>query len=380
MLKNRNFQTGEIERGKKLFLIQKPVSLRFPLWIDITGVMRRFFKTGLKIPVLLGGFCIIGTVLVFSGIFLSTPPSKPALTLLTYSSFGGVYGPARRLKAEFEKTCQCEIHFLLAEDSTGLLQRLQLKIPVDVVIGLDQIHLTAAEKFPWKEHRIPRDKLIPEIRPFQSPVFLPVDWAPIGWIYRGFRRKGAKSFTDIFSLKEKISFPEPEASTLGLQLYYWLYSEAGGEVITLKKFIKNLKTAAYGPITSWSLAYGVFRKGRVGMSLSYLTSLAYHRREEKDFSFRFAYFDRGHPWQVEFAAVPASCRKCSLALQFVTFLLTPTAQKMIRDSHFMFPVISGVKPEKAFHFKMPKRISYKSLPDFLERKEELFKIWRQQKN
>ena len=269
---------------------------------------------------------------------------------------------------------------MIAEDSTGLLQRLQLKVSVDVVIGLDQVSLIAAKKFQWKEHRIPRAKLIPEMRTFQSSLFLPVDWAPIGWIYRDSQREKIKSFTDIFSLKKKISFPEPETSTLGLQLYYWLYNEAGGDIRTLKRLVKNLKKSGYGLLTSWSLAYGLFRRNRVEMSLSYLTSLAYHRKEEKDFSFQFAYFDKGHPWQVEFAAVPASCGQCSLALRFVEFLLTRPAQKIIRDSHFMFPVVSGADSEKLLHFKIPKRISYKSLPDFLERKEELFKIWRQEKN
>ena len=353
--------------------------MKFPLCIGITVFVRPSFKAGLKalIPVVV--LCT-GIILIFNRLFFSAPLSKPTLTLLTYSSFGGVYGPARQLRTEFEKICECEVRLLIAEDSTGLLQRLQLKVSVDVVIGLDQISLPAAKKFHWKKHGIPHEKLIPEIRPFQSPLFLPVDWAPIGWIYRDSPQRKIESFTDIFSLKEKISFPEPETSTLGLQLYYWLYIEAGGDMGALKKLVKNLKTTAYGPIASWSLAYGLFRKGRAGMSLSYLTSLAYHRKEEKNFSFQFAYFDKGHPWQVEFAAVPAACRQCPLALQFMEFLLSLPAQKIIRDSHFMFPVVSGVEPAGLFHFKMPGRISYKSLPVFLERKEELFKIWRQQKN
>ena len=313
-------------------------------------------------------------------LFPPSSSSKPAITLLTYSSFGGVYGPARKLKTEFEKTCHCKIRLLIAEDSTGLVQRLQLKIPVDVVIGLDQISLVLAKNFPWKKHMIPREKLIPEIRPFQSSFFIPVDWAPIGWIYKDSRFKKVKNLSDIMSLSEKVSFPEPETSTLGLQLYYWLYSEAGGDLIKLKKLIGGLKKTAYGPITSWSLAYGLFQKGRVGMSLSYLTSLAYHQLEEKDFSYQFAYFKGGHPWQVEFAAVPAICRQCALALDFVEFLLTPLAQKIIRDSHFMFPVISEVKSEEFFRFSVPKSISYKTLPDFLQRKEELLKIWKKQRN
>lgn len=325
--------------------------------------------------------CLLG---IAFGVFLWFPPLssplRPVVTLLTYSSFGGVYGPARKLKAEFEKTCHCEIQLLIAEDSTGLVQRLQLKTPVDVVVGLDQISLILAKKFSWKKHNIPREKFISEIRPFQSSFFVPVDWAPIGWIYKDSRFKPVKKLSDVMSLEGRISFPEPETSTLGLQLYYWLYSEVRGDLLKLKKLIRGLKKTAYGPITSWSLAYGLFRKGRVEMSLSYLTSLIYHQKEEKDLSYRFAYFNGGHPWQVEFAAVPVTCKQCSLALRFMEFLLTPLAQEIIRDSHFMFPVISGVKSDEFSRFSIPKRISYKALPDFLQRREELLKIWKQQKN
>ena len=111
-----------------------------------------------------------------------------------------------------------------------------------------------------------------------------------------------------------------------------------------------------------------------------MTSLAYHRQEEGDFSYGFAYFDRGHPWQVEFAGVPATCQRCTLALRFLEFLLEPPAQKVIMESHFMFPVISEVQTGVFSDLKPPKRISYESLPDFLQKKEELFKIWRQYRN
>ena len=232
----------------------------------LTERMGYHIKRGFKKPFLVPPL-FIGVAL---GLFLwlSSPPlpSKPVITLLTYSSFGGVYGPARRLKKEFEKTCQCHVQLLLAEDSTGLIQRLHLKIPVDVVIGLDQISLFTAKKFLWKTHNISEKEFIPEIKPLQSPFFIPVDWAPIGWIYRNSRFKGVKSFSNLLALSEKISFPEPETSTLGLQFYYWIYSESGGDLTKLKKIIGQLKKTAYSSIPSWSLAYGLFRKGRVEAS------------------------------------------------------------------------------------------------------------------
>ena len=320
-------------------------------------------------------FLLLGAFFIYD-FFSPSPLSKPRLNVLTYSSFAGVYGPGRKLKKEFEKTCQCEVHWLMAEDSTGLLQRLKLGVPVDAVVGLDQISLFSARRFPWKNSGVETDRLLPEIRPFQDAFFVPVDWAPIGWIYRDTGLKSVQNFFSLFSLPKRISFPEPENSTLGLQFYYWLYESAGGDTDLLEKALKGLKTKKYGSIPSWSLAYGFFRKGHVEMSLAYLTSLIYHRSEEADFSFQFAYFEKGHPWQVEFAGISGNCRSCDSALRFVDFLLTPPAQKIIMESHFMFPVIPGVKSGLFSELRIPKKISYRLLPDFLKNRNRLLKVWR----
>ena len=340
----------------------------------------RYSIKSVLIPVLV--FILLNGAI--AGIFISScakknSPPQPVLTLLTYSSFAGVYGPGRRLKKMFEKNCRCQVRFLPAEDSTGLIQLLGLKVSVDVVIGLDQISLPAAKKFAWKAPNIPLKKLLPEIQPFYSPLFVPFDWAPVGWIYKDPRFQKIKSFSDLLSLPPgtaKISFPEPENSTLGRLLAFWLYTEAGGDLTRFKNFSAKLQKTAYGPVNSWSLAYGLFRKGRVEMSLSYLTSLIYHRREEKDFSIRFAYFEKGHPYQVEYTAVPETCGECRLALRFVNFLLKPQAQKVLMENHFMFPVVSKMKTEMFSRLKVPPAISYKFFPRFLQNKEKIFKAWK----
>ena len=113
------------------------------------------------------------------------------------------------------------------------------------------------------------------------------------------------------------------------------------------------------------------------MSLSYLTSLIYHRREERDLSRRFAYFEKGHPYQVEYTAVPETCKECRTALRFVNFLLKPQAQKVLMESHFMFPVVPKVETELFSRLKVPSAISYHLLSDFLRNKEKILKIWKE---
>ncbi len=65
---------------------------------------------------------------------------KPVLTVYTYSSFAGEYGPGASVKARFEQTCGCTLEWVETDDAGTLLARLKLegeKTRADVVLGLD---------------------------------------------------------------------------------------------------------------------------------------------------------------------------------------------------------------------------------------------------
>ena len=68
--------------------------------------------------------------------------SKPVLTVYTYSSFAGKYGPGKTVKERFEAVCACELAWVTAEDAGSLLGRLRLEgegTRADAVVGLDQV-------------------------------------------------------------------------------------------------------------------------------------------------------------------------------------------------------------------------------------------------
>ena len=41
---------------------------------------------------------------------------KPVLTVYSYSSFVGKYGPGKAVKERFEATCGCEVAYVAADD------------------------------------------------------------------------------------------------------------------------------------------------------------------------------------------------------------------------------------------------------------------------
>lgn len=310
---------------------------------------------------------------------------RKVLKVLTYSSFAGVYGPGRIIKEKFEKFCECEVQWFLAEDSTALLQRFLLVPGIDVVIGWDQISLPVAEEGRWENLQLLKTKLFQkgwmadkmkneEGSFFQNPKFVPINWSPVGFIYRnpGISPPRLKS---LHQVKGKISFPEPKTSTLGLQFYYWIYEAFQGDTKQIHLFLRKLKNKIYGPVFSWSLAYGFFQKGQSDMGLSYLSSLLYHQKEEPDKAYFFAHFQEGHPYQVEFVSVSRSSANRDPAFRFVEFLLSQEIQGLLKEIHYMFPVTNRLSFEGLLNLEQVELISYGRLAEFIYQKKSLMQLW-----
>ena len=205
------------------------------------------------------------------------------LKVLGYSSFVSVYGPGRIIKKKFESFCDCQLLWFLTEDSRALNQHFRLIPDIDMVIGWDQLTLRSADTAQWEDlshlkRQLVREKFL-NTHLNSSPYFLPFDWSPIGFIYYRDDDKSVKSLKLLPQLKGRISFPEPRSSSLGLQFYYWIYEVMEGDKRQIADFLKRLKEKVYGPVFSWSLAYGLFQKGKTDMGLSYLSSLIYHESE-----------------------------------------------------------------------------------------------------
>ena len=325
----------------------------------------------------------------------SKPLDPPRLKVLTYSSFAGVYGPGPVLKKEFEKSCQCEVQWFLAEDSTALLKNFLMIKEIDMVLGWDQITKRQADKDLWEKISGFNNKIFLEpkvlpknnsqasqkelpphqkvLRLFKDDFFIPFDWSPIGFIYKNKTYK-ISNLKDLSNFKAKISFPEPRASNLGLQFYYWIYEHFKGDSKQIATFLKSLKNKVYGPVFSWSQSYGFFRKGQTQLSLSYLSSLLYHQKEEPQQKYFFADFPKeSQAYHVEFFSISKKSKNKTLAFKFAQLLLSKSGQEILLDKNYMFPVL----PDNSLPFKPIPALKYDRLEEFLTKKQQLLDLWEQ---
>ncbi len=267
------------------------------------------------------------------------------LRVLTYSTFVSTNGPGGDLIRKFQQFCQCKVDVTSVSDAGLLLERVKVSsggAPFDLVIGLDQNMLEQAKKFAWREMDASEIQFRPEIEAFRKgDEFLPFDWSPLTFVYRKSEEPVPQNLADLMNPRYKGQFllQDPRASSPGLQFYNWILTL----VDEPDRFLAEIKSNVHSVSPSWAFAYGQFQKKQGRFVFSYLTSLAFHWGVENDRSYDVLRFSEGHPVQVEYAAIPADCRNCELAVQFTEMMLTTEGQTVIMNKNFMLPVLKGVE-------------------------------------
>ncbi len=308
------------------------------------------------------GVLALGVALVLGQVFLSvkkaqsmrsTNPAFKVLRIMTHSSFAASLGPGPELKALFEKQCapQCQVEFLSVGSGHQLIERLRAhpQEVVDFVAGLDLLSLQYALRH-IKWHKITQPKgieLQEAVGRWSSMWFLPYDYAPLGFIYRSL--DNVSDFATLTIPQVKVSVPNPEFSSLGMHMLIWAKKSLG-----LKQgiqWIKKIKPRLVGVMPSWSGSYGLLRSLKANVSFSYLTSLEYHLQQNQT-DFKPAIFTSGHPLQVEFMAIPATCFNCKLAQKMANLMLSPKGQKILMKKNYMLPAIKI--PNLLKQSKLPK--------------------------
>jgi thiamine transport system substrate-binding protein len=290
--------------------------------------------------------------------------TKPVLTVYSYGSFVGKYGPGKTIKERFEAVCECELAWVSADDAGSLVGRLRLEgetTKADVVLGLDMnLAAEAKELGLFAKHEVPTSHLALPIS-WSDDRLLPFDWGYLAFVYDTNRLK-----TPPASLKDLVEDPngptivieDPRTSAPGLGLLLWMRQvygdDSGGAWQKLKP---RIVTVTKG----WSEAYGLFLKGEADMVLSYSTSPAYHVAIENKTNYKAASFSEGHYLHVELAGMTRTAKDPELARRFLTFMLAEPFQSAIPEGNWMFPVVtpaSGlpqsfadlIKPTKALLF------------------------------
>ncbi len=121
------------------------------------------------------------------------PPAEPwraqdkkVLTVYTYESFVSEWGPGPKVKAAFEKTCDCTVNFVGVADGVALLNRLKLEgasSKADVVVGLDT-NLIAEAKDTGLFEASGIDASAAKVPGgFKDDVFVPYDYGHFAVVY-----------------------------------------------------------------------------------------------------------------------------------------------------------------------------------------------------
>jgi thiamine transport system substrate-binding protein len=266
--------------------------------------------------------------------------SKPTLTVYTYGSFAGKYGPGKTVKERFEAVCSCELVFVTSEDAGSMVGRLRLEgegTKADAVVGLD-MNLAAEAKALglFAPHGADVKDLSLPI-PWTDDTFIPFDWGYLAFVY-----DATKLADPPKSLKELIENPngpkivlqDPRTSAPGLGFLLWMrqvYGDKAEEAWT------QLKPRIVTFTKGWSEAYGLFLKGEADMVMSYTTSPAYHIVAEKKDNYKAAAFAEGHYLHVELAGMTRTTRQPALAKQFMAFVLSEPFQSAMPEGNWMMP-------------------------------------------
>ncbi|KQR36678.1 thiamine ABC transporter substrate-binding protein [Rhizobium sp. Leaf155] len=278
---------------------------------------------------------------------LGVAQDKKVLTVYTYESFVSEWGPGPKVKAAFEKTCDCTVSFVGVADGVALLNRLKLEgasSKADVVVGLDT-NLVAEAKDTGLFEAPGIDASAAKVPGgFKDDVFVPYDYGHFAVVYDTQTLKNPpKSLKELVEgdPSQKIAIQDPRTSTPGLGLLLWVKSVYGDKA---PEAWAKLKDRVLTVTPGWSESYGLFTKGEVPMVLSYTTSPAYHMVAEHSERYQAASFEEGHYIQIEVAGLLKNAPEKELGKKFLSFILTPGFQDAIPENNWMMPVTATSQP------------------------------------
>ena len=282
-----------------------------------------------------------GALLV--GSIAAVAQDLPTLTVYTYSSFAGEFGPGGAIRLNFEAECGCTLRWVETEDAGTLLARLLLEgdsTDADIVLGLDTNLVAAAHQTGlFAEHGLTVDGLDLPVD-WADRTFIPFDWGWFAFIYDSETLTSPPtSFAELIGdpAGPSVIIQDPRTSSPGLGLLLWVKQVFGDEA---DNAWANLASRIVTVTRGWSEAYGLFLEGEADMVLSYTTSPAYHITVENETRYRAAIFEEGHALQVEVAGMVASTDQPELAREFLRFMTGNGFQVAIPEGNWMYPAVT----------------------------------------
>jgi thiamine transport system substrate-binding protein len=266
---------------------------------------------------------------------------RPVLMVLTHSAMAGPESAGPELKKKFEASREVRVELVNAVDPSLMLQRLRGAETFDVVLGLDELQ-TREILFSGipalRPLAISYERIFPQLQAFPAAV-VPISWSPLTILYRKSRTpEPPRSWDDVLraDFRKQLLVQDPRVTSSGQQFLAWFLM--GVPTAERDARLTRLRENRVRVAPTWTQAHEVFLERKAQLVVGPLSALAYHHGVRKDQDLQAVRFEGGHPFLVEVAVVPARCSRCELAEEFVAFLTTPEAQKLLRDRNYQFPI------------------------------------------
>lgn len=303
---------------------------------------------------------------------------KTTLTVYTYDSFVSEWGPGPQLQKAFEAQCDCSLNFIAVEDGVSIMNRARIegkKTKADVLLGLDNVLIETTRQLDLvQEHNTDLSVLSAGLN-WNDKHFVPFDYGYFAFIYDGSKiSQPAASLEELINSDAQVIYQDPRTSTPGQGLMTWMKAVYGDNAAAQwKQLASHTVTVTKG----WWEAYSMFLEGGSDYVLSYTTSPAYHLIAEGKSQYKAALFSEGHVAQTEVAAISRYSDQTELANQFLSFLISPEAQKIIPVTNWMLPVIDNAElPAEFDQLVQPKTIGF-TPEELATKRSSWLREWRQ---
>ncbi|KJZ81927.1 Thiamin ABC transporter, substrate-binding component [Candidatus Liberibacter solanacearum] len=305
--------------------------------------------------------------------------AKPILTVYTYGSFVSDWGAGPKIKSSFEQICNCELRIIGLNDGVALLNRLRMEggnSPADIVLGLDNNLIDLAKKTGLFTESHIDTSLLKLPMELKNNIFIPYDYGYFSFIYDKRRiTQAPKSFDELINSTQPwtIIYQDPRTSTLGLGLLLWIqkvYGEKSAQI--WREIAKRTVTITKG----WGESYGLFLKGESDFVLSYSSSPGFQLLNYGQDNYAAALFSEGHYLQIEVAAQLKSSKQPKLAQEFMQFMISPTFQKILPITNWMYPVIDMSLPTVYQKILVPQKSLQFHAEDITQHRNQWIHLWQ----
>ncbi|ACT57034.1 thiamine ABC transporter substrate binding subunit [Candidatus Liberibacter asiaticus] len=285
-------------------------------------------------------------------------PAKPVLTVYTYNSFVADEGAGPKIKQAFERKCNCELKLIGLSDGVALLNKLRMEgenSAADIVLGFDNNLIDLARKTGlFAKSNIDASQLKLPIK-WDDDIFVPYDYGYLAFIYDKRQiTQPPKNFDELINSTKpwKIIYQDPRTSTLGLGLLLWIQKIYGDNSAQVwKKIATKTATVTKG----WTESYGFFLKGESDFVLSYSTSPGFYLLNYGQDDYVAALFSEGHYLQIEVAAQLVRSKQPQLAQEFMQFMISPSFQRILPTTNWMYPVVDISMPDVYQAIRIPQK-------------------------